>query len=63
MNCKVHLNSFQEKIKLTTFLLQMWQYSCASRVLSPFNVAVALSIAGMNVLNDHVSLPLCVNVR
>ncbi|XP_070212059.1 Fanconi anemia group I protein-like [Littorina saxatilis] len=34
--------------------LKAWQYSCASRVLSPFNMALALSIAGMNVLNEQI---------
>ncbi|XP_076434906.1 Fanconi anemia group I protein-like [Babylonia areolata] len=34
--------------------LKAWQFSCASRVLSPFNVALALSIAGMNVLNEQI---------
>nr|KAG5697291.1 hypothetical protein BaRGS_004957 [Batillaria attramentaria] len=34
--------------------LKAWQYSCASKVLSPFNMALALSIAGMNVLNEQI---------
>ena len=37
---------------------QAFQYACASRVLSPFNMALALSIAGMNVLNEQVIVSL-----
>ncbi|XP_025095765.1 Fanconi anemia group I protein-like isoform X2 [Pomacea canaliculata] len=34
--------------------LKAWQFSCASRVLTPFNVAVALSIVGMNILSEQI---------
>lgn len=39
---------------MSTILFQAWQFSCASRVLTPFNVAVALSIVGMNILSEQV---------